>query len=79
MNELEPIYIGEVIRKLRIQRRLTQEQLAEACSLEPRSIYSIENNKYEPRLRTLYALATALDLEFIDLMKEINNYFKTKG
>lgn len=79
MSKSQAIYIGEVIRKLRIQRRLTQIQLAKECSLEPKSIYSIEKNKHEPRLRTLYALARALDLEFMELMKKIDDHYNTKG
>lgn len=78
MDKIGPIYIGEVIWNLRIQRGLTRAQLAEKCSLEAKSIYSIEHNKHEPRLRTVFALARAFEMEVLDLMKEIVDQFNKR-
>jgi transcriptional regulator with XRE-family HTH domain len=75
----DPIYFGEVIRRLRKSRFLSQQDLAERSSLDLTTISHIERNLSQPGLDTLLAIATALDLEFMELMQEINDHFKYKG
>ncbi|GAA3334837.1 hypothetical protein GCM10020358_00810 [Amorphoplanes nipponensis] len=61
------------MRRLRVARRLTQEELAERAGLSSRSVGEIERGRgRSPRLRTVKLLATALELtaeeqaEFLD-------------
>lgn len=79
MSQNEPIYIGPVVKKWRITKGLSQQELADYCSLSLKSIQLIEANKQEPKISTLYALATALEFEFLDFMREIDHYFKNHG
>lgn len=79
MANNDPIYIGEAVRRLRISKQKTQQELAEDSSLDLKSIHLIEKNIQEPKLSTLYALATAFDLDFMDFMKEVHHQFKTRG
>jgi len=49
------------IRRLRLSRFLTQEQLAQAAGLGRATIRRLEGGKVRPRLGTITALAAALD------------------
>jgi transcriptional regulator with XRE-family HTH domain len=51
-----------IVRKLRLQRGWTQEQLAEFAGLSPRSIQRIERG-YKPSLETAKALAAVFETE----------------
>jgi DNA-binding XRE family transcriptional regulator len=57
-NELEP---GYQIARLRIQRGLTQAQLAELVGTRQPSIARLENGSSVPSLSFLDRIATALD------------------
>jgi len=57
-NELEP---GYQIARLRIQRGLTQQQLAEMVGTRQPSIARLENGSSVPSLSFLDRIATALD------------------
>ncbi len=52
--------IGRRIRQLRLQRRMTLEELAAAVDRAPSQLSMIENGKREPRLTLLRAIAAAL-------------------
>lgn len=61
--------VGERIRKLRKEKELTQEKLAELTKIEVRSIVDIEAGKRNPTLKTLNKIAKALNVKassFID-------------
>ena len=60
--------LAEKIFQLRKQRGLTQEELAEAASINLRTLQRIEQGKTEPRGQTLRLLAEALDLSPDDLL-----------
>ena len=52
--------LGEVIRAIRLQRGLSQEELSFACGMHRTYISLIERGINSPSLRTLIAIATAL-------------------
>ncbi len=52
--------VGVRIRRLRLARFLTQEQLAEAACLGRATIRRLEAGQVRPRLGTITALAAAL-------------------
>lgn len=60
---------GERIKRLRRQRNLTQERLAELTKIEARSIVDIEAGKRNPTLKTLSKIAKALDTKLSDLFE----------
>jgi transcriptional regulator with XRE-family HTH domain len=60
---------GVNVRKARLARGWTQEDLAEATGLAPVQISRIERGKREVRLTTFVRLVRALDLPPGDLMK----------
>ena len=62
--------VGSRIRILRKAKRLTQETLAEAISIDPKSLGRIEKGTYFPSLETLSKLAHALEVPVRDFFPE---------
>ncbi len=54
---------GKNLKKLRKERRMTQEQLSEMVGIHPRQISKIETGENFPNSKTLENLCNALDLE----------------
>jgi transcriptional regulator with XRE-family HTH domain len=59
--------LGERLRYLRGQRRLSQVQLAKDAQLSQATIAQIESGRKEPSLQALRQLARALDIEIAAL------------
>lgn len=59
--------VAQNVRRLRTGKRLSQSALAEASGLSLPAIKNIELAKSEPRVRTLQAIAKALDVKLQDL------------
>jgi transcriptional regulator with XRE-family HTH domain len=58
-----PVTFAGLLRKLRTESRLTQEELAEAAGLSPRSVSDLERGvNLTPRKDTARLLADALQL-----------------
>lgn len=53
---------GAHVRQLRLGQSLTQEQLAERCSLSADTIRRVENGSLSPSLMTLVKLAAGLTM-----------------
>ncbi len=59
---------GRQIRRLRRERDLTQDQLAERAGLDPRVIRFVESGERDVGLSTLWMLAAGLDVEVAALI-----------
>lgn len=59
---------GEIIRKYRIEKGLTQKQLGEKCGIAEPTIRKYELNKLNPKYETLQKIATALDVPITELL-----------
>jgi transcriptional regulator with XRE-family HTH domain len=55
--------IGENIRKARLTKKLTQEELATICSISLSSLNKYERDERYPKLETLIKIADALDVQ----------------
>jgi DNA-binding XRE family transcriptional regulator len=63
-DELEPIYsVNREIIKLRIEKGLTQKDLAELIGTKQSAISRLENGSYNPSLEFLSKVAHALGKE----------------
>jgi len=62
---------GIALRKLRISKGLTQEQLGFESELRRTFISSLELGEKKPSLTTIYQLAKALDIPMSKLMKYV--------
>ena len=63
------VYIGDRLKELRVQKFLTQRELAQAASLSPTTIFKIENNQVEPHISTMRKLAEALEIDPKELLR----------
>lgn len=62
--------LGDNIRRLRIERELSQQDLAEKVGVIQAAISQIESGSVNPRYTTLLALAAALGVGLDDLAKD---------
>jgi len=60
--------IGIRIRIARLDKKISQEKLAEFADLNKNTIGSIERGEISPTIETLYKIANALDIELHDLV-----------
>ena len=56
-------HIGERLKELRVERLLSQRDLAEKARLSPTTIAKIEKDRVEPNFGTMRKLCRALDVE----------------
>lgn len=65
-------FIGRNIRSIRLKETMTQQQLADACSLSKGMISKLENGAVVPALATLQKIATALHVKVANLIESTN-------
>ena len=58
------------IKQKRIEKNLTQKDLADACGTRQNNISRYEKGERSPDLKTAQALAKALDCTIDDLLRE---------
>jgi transcriptional regulator with XRE-family HTH domain len=69
-EELQKI-VGNKIKEARIEKNITQQELAAICNFEKSSMSRIEAGRTNITLHTLYTIAKALNLDMHFLLKEI--------
>ena len=57
-----PTYTGDMIRKCRTEKGLTQKKLGELCSIADSNIRKYESGNQNPKIETLQKIADALDI-----------------
>ncbi|MGH2755520.1 MAG: helix-turn-helix domain-containing protein [Actinomycetota bacterium] len=65
---------GEVLREVRLERGLSQEELALACDRHRTYISLLERGVNSPSLRTILQLADALGVRPSDLLRRIEKH-----
>ncbi|MGM9521568.1 MAG: helix-turn-helix domain-containing protein [Oscillospiraceae bacterium] len=68
---LDPVCIGNVIRKLREKKGLTQEQLSGLAALDRTHYSKIERGLRSPTIETVFKIALALDMKPHEIIKII--------
>jgi transcriptional regulator with XRE-family HTH domain len=63
------VRLGASIRDARIEKAISQEQLAELASLSKNYIGNIERGEYDVTVSVLHRVASALNFSASDLMK----------
>ncbi len=66
------VKIGKNLHRVREDRLMTQQELAEAADLNLSTVMRIENDRVEPRFSTIRKLARALDVEPRELTRKDN-------
>ncbi len=62
--------IGNQIHQLRIERGLSQEQLALSANITPTYLGQIERNQKSPTIRILEQICTAMNVSFSDFFDD---------
>ena len=57
-----PTYTGDMIRKYRTEKGLTQKKLGELCGIADSNIRKYESGNQNPKIETLQKIADALDI-----------------
>ena len=57
-----PTYTGDMIRKCRTEKGLTQKKLGELCGIADSNIRKYESGNQNPKIETLQKIADALDI-----------------
>jgi len=70
-NELRLDLLGQTIKRVRLERNLTQEQLGELVGVKKAQISKIENSLTDARFETILKLFKALDAK-INFKVEVN-------
>ncbi len=70
MSILTAVKIGGSLKEQRVNRFMTQEQLAQAAGISARQLVRIEKNEVEPRFSTILKLAEALEVEPSELVDQ---------
>jgi transcriptional regulator with XRE-family HTH domain len=61
--------VGRNVRRVRQERGFTQEQLAERSGFSQQYISGLEQGRRNPTVVTVYELATALGVNYLDLLQ----------
>jgi DNA-binding XRE family transcriptional regulator len=64
------VKIGKNLRRVREERLMTQQELADAAGLGLSTVLRIENDRVEPRFSTIRKLAKALDVDARELTRK---------
>jgi transcriptional regulator with XRE-family HTH domain len=69
VDQIHPslIYLGSMIKKTRKERGLTQMQVAKLCGFNSAAIFMVEAGRQNMTMKSLVAIASALDLPLGDL------------
>lgn len=62
--------VGKNLRRLRLERGLSQEALAHDADIAPSFLSQIENGKRSPTITTLQTLATTLRTQIVELFAD---------
>ena len=60
--------LGDRIRKLREERNISQQNLAELCNVEKSNMARIEAGRTNPTLHTMYKISSALKITLAELV-----------
>lgn len=69
--QLDPIIVGQVIAKFRIQKDMTQEVLSGLADIARGHLAMIERGERKPTLETLYRISNALNVPMSVITAEI--------
>ena len=62
------IKLGKRIKEIRIQKGLSQSELANLCGKERQSYQRVETGNINPTIWYLYHIASALDVDLRDIL-----------
>jgi transcriptional regulator with XRE-family HTH domain len=80
MSKRQPQAVfGQIIRKFRSERLISQETLADAAGLHRTYISLLERGLRNPSLTVVHQVAVALKVPMTDLIAEFEDLMRKKG
>lgn len=76
MSEIENITIGEVLKRVRKSKKISQEELAHRSSLDRTYISMLERNIKQPTITTIFLLSKALELRPSEFVQQLEDEFE---
>ena len=70
ISTMAAVKIGKSVRKLRIERFMSQAELSKAAGVSPAHLGRIERNEHDPHLSTIRKIAEALGVDPSELVDE---------
>jgi len=64
--------LGQLIKELRVEKRMRQNELAKKADLSRNYLSEIENENADPSLRALRKITLALDVSMTQIFEESN-------
>jgi len=61
--------VGRNVRRIRLRKGLTQEKCAEISGFSQQCISGLEQGNRNPTVVTVYEIATALGVSYLDLLR----------
>ncbi|GAM12151.1 helix-turn-helix domain-containing protein [Mesobacillus selenatarsenatis] len=71
MKKEETIIVGKILKALRKQHLLSQEDLADFSPKDRNTISNLERDQYHPTLPTIFKLAVVLEMKSSELVEKI--------
>jgi transcriptional regulator with XRE-family HTH domain len=69
--------VGSNVKRIRQEKGLTQEQLAERSGFSQQYISGLERGRRNPTIVTIYELATVLGVDHVELVQPIEGEHRT--
>jgi transcriptional regulator with XRE-family HTH domain len=66
------ILLGNHIRKIRVEKKMTMEELSYECDMELSQIYRIEKGKVNATVSSLYAIAKGFKISLQELIQDLD-------
>ena len=73
------VEIGQRIRNYRLQKKLSQEELAELCGLHPTYIGQVERGEKNATIESINKISTGLEISLNTLFENIESSGNTKN
>lgn len=61
--------VGKKIKEIRVEKKISQQELADLCGIEPSNMSRLEAGRANATLSTLEAVSKNLGVEVIELFK----------
>ncbi|APG65578.1 hypothetical protein LPB136_09485 [Tenacibaculum todarodis] len=81
INKQEELFlnnIGDTLKYFRVQKKMSQEDLANDADIPINQIGRIERAEINTSLLTILKITNALEISFLDFFQELENLSKTK-
>lgn len=69
MGNLLQIKVGKRIQQIRIEKNISQQELAARCNFEKSNMSRLEAGRANATLSTIEIVSKALDIEVVELFK----------